>query len=389
MTTAARPSPKDVDPLALPDVLRPAIEARRTEIESQRRLPSELVATLRASGAFRIFTPREYGGFESSLTDMVTVLEAIGRIDASVVWTMWNGNLGFFAVWLRDAGVATIWDAHPDPIIVNSTRLTGSATPAENGYTLSGRWDIVTGVDAADWIALFALVPPPGGSDDSEHPEVRVFCVPRDAVTVLDTWHVGGMRGTGSNSVVVDQLFVPAEMTNDVFAPFRIDRPLYRIPAFTLASTGGAGAVLGIARAAVDEIVELAGTKVTEIGTPLGHGEHVQDAIGRAEAALRSARLLLFAATGTIDDAAAAGAPITEAMRAELRAAMSNAGEISRIVLTSMYELGGSSSLYTGNRVEQLFRDGLAGTQHGILGRAQFALAGRVRLGLDPQSPIF
>ncbi|GAA3108168.1 acyl-CoA dehydrogenase family protein [Pseudonocardia yunnanensis] len=353
MTTAAtRPSPKDVDPLALPDVLRPAIEARRTEIESQRRLPSELVATLRESGAFRFFTPREYGGFESTLSDMVTVLEAIGRIDASVAWTMWNGNLGFFAVWLHDAGAAKIWDAQPDPIIVNSIRLTGIATPAENGYVLSGRWDIVTGVDAADWIALFALVAPPDGSDDSEHPEVRVFCVPRDAVTVLDTWHVGGMRGTGSNSVVVDQLFVPAEMANDVLAPFRIDRPLYRIPAFTIASTGGAGAVLGIARAAVDEIVQLAGTKITESGTTLGHGEHVQDAIGRAEAALRSARLLLLAVAGTIDQAAAAGAPITEAMRAELRAAMSNACEISRTVLTSMYELGGSSSLYTGNRLE-------------------------------------
>jgi alkylation response protein AidB-like acyl-CoA dehydrogenase len=324
-------------------------------------LPQELVATLRASGVFRLFTPREYGGFEATLSDAVQVLEPLGRIDASVAWTVWNDNLGFFAVWLPENGVAKIWGSESNPTIVNSTRLTGSATPAENGYVLSGRWDIVTGVDAADWIVLFALVNPPGnGTDGSGHPEVRTFCVRREAVTRLDTWQVGGMRGTGSNSVVVDQLFVPAELTEDPLAPFHVDRPIYRIPAFTLASTGGAGAVLGIAAAAVDEVVELARTKSTESG-----------------------------ATGTIDEAAAAGVPVTEAMRAELRAAMSHAAATSRTVLTRMYELGGSSSLYTGNRIEQLFRDGLAGTQHGILTQAKFALAGRAWLGLDPQSPIF
>lgn len=76
-------------------------------------------------------------------------------------------------------------------------------------------------------------------------------------------------------------------------------------------------------------------------------------------------------------------------MRAELRAAMSYTADVARTVLTSTYELGGSSSLYAENRLERLFRDGFAGAQHGLLTRAQFALAGRVRLGLDPQSPIF
>jgi alkylation response protein AidB-like acyl-CoA dehydrogenase len=169
----------------------------------------------------------------------------------------------------------------------------------------------------------------------------------------------------------------------------RVDRPLFRIPPYTLGSTGVAGAVLGIAAAAVDEVVGLARTKITESGAPLGHGEHVQDAIARAEAAVRSARLLLLDAAERIDRAAAAGEPVTDVLRAELRAAMSHSADVSRTVLTSMYELGGSSALYVGNRLEQLIRDGLAGLQHGEVARDKFALAGRVRLGLDPQSPIF
>jgi alkylation response protein AidB-like acyl-CoA dehydrogenase len=370
-------------------MLRPAIESHRAELENLRKIPKKLVETLREEGMFRLYTPREYGGFEVSLTDGLRVFEALGRIDGSVAWTVWNNNMGFFAGRLPEAGAAQIWGTDADPIVVNSTRTTGNiATPSDNGFLLSGRWDIVSGVDAADWALLFAQVSPLAGTGSTEHAQVRVFFIPRSSFEVLDTWQVKGMRGTGSNSIVADEVFVPSEMTVEPSAPHHIDRPLYRIPVYSVGGSGGAAGLLGVAAAAVDEVVGLAHSKVTEGGTPLAHTEHAQDVIGRAETALRSARLLLHEASGALDQAAADGS-ISDGLRADLRAAMSHAAESSRTVLNSMHGLGGTSSLYVGNRLEQLMRDGLAGLNHGDLDQGMFALAGRLRLGGEAQISLF
>jgi alkylation response protein AidB-like acyl-CoA dehydrogenase len=395
MTSAdIHPALIDTDPIALPEMLRPAIESHRAELENLRKIPTKLVESLREAGMFRLYTPREYGGFEVSLTDGLRVFEALGRIDGSVAWTVWNNNMGFFAGRLPEAGAAQIWGSDADPIVVNSTRTTGNiATPSDNGFLLSGRWDIVSGVDAADWALLFAQVYPtnastPAGTGNPEHAQVRVFFVPRSSFEVLDTWQVEGMRGTGSNSVVADEVFVPSEMTVEPSAPHHIDRPLYRIPVYSVGASGGAAALLGVAAAAVDEVVRLAHSKVAEGGTTLAHTEHAQDVIGRAEVALRSARLLLHEASGALDQAAADGS-IGDGLRADLRAAMSHAAESSRTVLNSMHGLGGTSSLYVGNRLEQLLRDGLAGLNHGDLDQGMFALAGRLRLGGEVQTSLF
>ena len=188
------------------------------------------------------------------------VYEAFGRIDGPVAWNIWNGSLGFCAALLSEEGASTIWE-QPDPIIANSARPAGVATPVPGGYRLSGRWDIVSAIDIADWVGLFAIV---AGST----PEVRVLALPRGDFTILDTWHTTGMRGTGSKTVLVDDALVPAHLTVSPFAGSRIDRPLFRIPPFTIASTGAAPIVLGMAQAAIDEIVAIAPTKGTDNGQP-------------------------------------------------------------------------------------------------------------------------
>lgn len=366
----------------LPAAVRSAIEAGRDEADALRRLPDDLLESLHDAGAFRLFTPRELGGHEVGLVQAVTVLEELGRIDGPVAWNVWNGNIGFAAALLPEAGAARIWGAGADPMVVNSARPTGRAVPAGEGYALSGRWDLVSGIDSADWVALFGLVADP-------QPDVRVFFLPRADVTVLDTWHVTGMRGTGSKTVVLDGVIVPAELTVSPFAPSRIDRPLYRIPAFTIASCGCAAVLLGMARAAVDAVLDLAATKATDNGATLAHRAHVQAGVAGADAALRAACLLLRAAADDVDSAAAAGEPITPALRGALRAAMCHAADMSRDVLTRMYVLGSSSSLYIGNRLERVFRDGMVAAQHGLLAAAQLEPAGRILLGLDLGTPIY
>ncbi len=115
-------------------------------------------------------------------------------------------------------GVDAIWAGPADPIIANSARPAGVATPADGGYLLNGRWDIVSAIDVADWVALFALVA------SAEATSCRACFLRREHCTVLDTWHTAGMRATGSNTVVVDGAFVPETLTVSPFAP-GADRP--------------------------------------------------------------------------------------------------------------------------------------------------------------------
>jgi alkylation response protein AidB-like acyl-CoA dehydrogenase len=357
------------------------IAEHRDAAERNRRLPPALVEALRDARAFDLLTPVEYGGLELALGEVCAVLEDLGRLDGAVAWNVWNGNMGFSAALLPDSGAARIWGTGRSPVVANSARPSATAVPDGDGFRLDGRWDIVSASEIADWIALFALGP-------GDAPDVRVAYVPRADVEVLDTWSTSGMRATGSHAVVATGVRVPADLIVSPFATARIDRPLYRIPAFTLASTGAAPIVVGMAQAALDALVELAGVKRTMEGGLLGERVQLQGALGAAQTGLDAARALLREAVGAIDAAAAAGEPVDVALRARLRAAMSHATTTARETLLACYQQASSSALYADAPIERLTRDGLVACQHAILGPAALELRGRVMLGLDPATPV-
>ncbi|MBY8876100.1 acyl-CoA dehydrogenase family protein [Actinacidiphila acidipaludis] len=377
-------------PLGLPVQLAAAIEAAAERMETDRDVPEDLVRALRDAGAFRLLTPRELGGFEAPLTTVLKVYEGFGRIDASVAWLVWNANWGFLAALLDEAGIARIWGDGPEPVFANSG-MPGTAVPADGGFRLSGTWKIVSGARRADWLAMVGVVTQDGGPrlTDAGTPDVRLFVVGRDQVSIRDTWNVSGLLGSGSNDVVVENAPVPAELVARIDVPARIERPLYQgfIPALVI--PGCTAVVLGVAQAAVDETVALALSKATFTGATLARSAHTQAVVARSQAALRAARLLLLSAAAALDAAGENGEPVTLDLRADLRAAMSHAAQVSREVLVAMYELGSSSSLYRGNRVERLFRDGMVALQHANHSAGFFEAAGRVRFGIDPGMPLF
>jgi alkylation response protein AidB-like acyl-CoA dehydrogenase len=369
----------------LPSWLASAVGAAAAEIDERGEIPARLLAQLRDAGAYQLLTPTELGGFEVPLTSVLAVYEELGRLDASVAWIVWNGNWGFVGALLDPAGASQIWaGTEPGPVFANSGSP-GAAVPAAGGYLLSGEWRLVSGINAADWVVVLAVVIEGGAPRRTEAglPDVRLFAVPADQVTVAKTWNVSGMRATGSDDIRMDGGFVPEELAARFDVPARIDRPLYRgfVPALVL--PGCSAIVLGIAAAAVEEVVRLAATKAS-LGGPRAYA-----AIAEAEADLRAARLLLLAAAETLQAAGDAGSAVTAGQRAALRAAMSHAARVSRRVLVSMYELGSSSALYTGNALERQFRDGMVALQHANHSAAAFEGAGRVRLGLDPGLPLF
>ncbi|MGW6505588.1 acyl-CoA dehydrogenase family protein [Nonomuraea angiospora] len=378
------------DPLDIPAELEPAIRAAAGEMEAGRDLPEKLVRELRDSGAFRLLTPRELGGFEAPLETVLKVYEGFGRLDASVGWIVWNANWGFIGALLDEPGNARIWGSGAEPVFASSSML-GTAVPCEGGYRLSGYWKLVSGVNRADWLAAAGLIMEDGSVRLTEAgvPDVRFFALRRDQLSVKDTWHVSGLLGSGSNDVVVEDAMVPGELVARVDVPARVQRPRYQgyIPALVL--PGCSAVVLGVARTAIDETVALALSKRTATGGRLAESAHAQAVIARSEAALRAARLLLLSTARDFDLAAESAEPVTLEQRAALRAAMSHAAQVSRDVLAAMYELGSSASIYQGNAVERLFRDGMVALQHHNHSAGLFEAAGRVRFGIDPGLPVF
>jgi alkylation response protein AidB-like acyl-CoA dehydrogenase len=367
----------------LPELLRPAIEKHRDAAEDLGQVPAELVAELRNLGAFRLFAPRELSGFEAPAAEVFDFYTRVGRIDGPTAWLLWNFNLGFLTGWLPEQAVERLWDGGSDPLTANSGQP-GALTPVDGGYLLSGQWKIVSGAHTAEWFLL-------AGLDVTAEPGLaglRFGMVPRSAVTVLDTWEVAGMRASDSNSVSADAVFVPAVMTIGLFAAPRLDRPLYRLPMVNLLFPGCAAVLIGMAQAAIDELVAIAPTKTGFDGVPLAAKDSVQVAVGRAMSQVAAARGLLVDTQRELDRAAAEGRATTDAQRAAVRGAICHVTETSRAVFTSMYELGSSEPLYRSSRLGRIFRDGMAAAQAANLSTTQWTIPGRLALGQPAEWPF-
>ncbi|MGB3484634.1 MAG: acyl-CoA dehydrogenase family protein [Mycobacterium sp.] len=379
-----------VDPVLLSEALRPVIESTALERELRSAAPRRLRDALRDAGAFRMLTPREYGGSETPLTTVLGVYEGLGRLDASTGLIVWNANFGFIGALLSDTGARKIFSSAQEPILANSGRA-GTAEIVSGGYQLSGEFPIVTGVESADWLVVCAIVTRGGDPCLVDGvPDLRLCAVRSGDFTVEQTWNVNAMRGTGSHNVTIHDVFIPADLvTPPLPEPPRINRPLYRGFIPTLVFAGCTAVTLGVAKSAVDEFTSLAELTTSSKGGLRADDMHCQYTIAKADTAIAAARLLLFDTAGALQIAAQRGDEVTVQQRAAFRAAMCHAAEVSREALVAIYEAAGSSALYRDNPIERMFRDGMAALQHANHSRRFLVAAGRVHLGREPGLPLF
>ena len=165
---------------------------------------------------------------------------------------MWNGNVNWTTAQLPQEVARTIF-ADADVILANSTRPSGQAVVEEGGYRVSGRWSLVSGCQLSAWLILMCMVQKDGKPSltPSGAPESRFMLCPTADCEIIDTWTVGGLRGTGSHDVVARNLFVPARYASFFTDPVVLPGPRYQFP-FTSRVTSGVGAIaLGIARSAI------------------------------------------------------------------------------------------------------------------------------------------
>jgi alkylation response protein AidB-like acyl-CoA dehydrogenase len=377
--------------------LAPQIAARAADIERARRLPADLLDELVRAGCFRFLLPAGGDGEGGSLPDGMRVIETLSRADASVGWTVMIGA----GSWCDIAGLPReTFDAlygGGDAVTAGAFAPSGTATPVDGGYRISGRWAFVSGCQHATVIYGNAIELPgagvaagPGGPEDGP-PRMRTAVFSPDEIEIEDTWDVSGLRGTGSHHVRADDVLVPAARTLATMEdPPCIDAPLLRIPVPTLYAPPLASVALGIARGALDDILALAEHKVPLLdhGTLAGSVPFQVD-LAMADTRLRAASALVYEHADELWAHGVEARPISPKMRARARAAAVWATGQAVEVVTTAYRAGGGSSLYAGSPLQRRLRDVNALAQHFLVKPATLATAGAVLAGQDVDLTVF
>jgi alkylation response protein AidB-like acyl-CoA dehydrogenase len=372
--------------------LAPTIRERAQEIERARRLPADLAATLAQAGVFRIMLPRSLGGLELGAADALRVIEAVGEADASTGWCVMIAATSSLSAAYLPMEAARRIHATPTTITGGVFAPMGKARAEGDGYRLSGRWQWASGSANCAWLAGGSAILEdgkprllPNGALDS-----RMLFFPASAATLIDSWHTSGLCGTGSGEMQVDDIAVPREYSVSLITDLpREQGPLYRFPVFGLLALGIAAVMLGNARAAVADLVELAGAKRPQASSrTLAERAAAQAELAQAEARLRGARAFYYEALGEAWAKVCAGDPLDTAARASLRLAATHAVRTCADVARAMHDLGGGSSVFLSSALQRRFRDAHVGTQHMMVSPATWELTGRVLMGLPTDASV-
>ena len=366
--------------------LAPIVAANRDSSEADRRLAPAIVDGIRTAGLQRLTLTRENGGLEIPLLTALQIYEQLAGYDASLGWIVWNNALPcLFSRFLPPATRAKVF-ADPDWLHASSTRPSGRAVEEVRGYRLSGRWSLVSGCELAEWIPLTGLVPAAAG--DAQ--EMRYFFVHRTELEILDTWHVGGLRGTGSHDVVVDNLLVPEARSISPSDPSTASGPYGCMPIIATLSLGMAAQFLGIGSAALAATEQLATSRVTATPVPdMRDRPEVQIAVAGCDAALNAARTHLHTQATRLWNHAEMRHPFQPADIAPAFAASWHAVCTATAAVDELYSLSGTAAIYQDNPLERLSRDLRVMRQHVLTQPLWPEQAGRVRLGLPVDNPLY
>jgi alkylation response protein AidB-like acyl-CoA dehydrogenase len=380
-----------VDCVANARALAPLIAAAAPRIDAGRELPPDLVDALHAARLYRMLVPRSLGGEEISPVAFMATVEEIAKADASTAWCIAQTSVcSTIAKSLPLAIAEEIFKKNPRGVLAwGPTHSSAKAVAEKNGYRVTGVWPFASGSRQATWLAAHCRIYEPDGEPrrgaDGE-PLERTMVVPRDQATIKDVWHVIGLRGTGSDTYSLTDLFVPEERSIDYHAldpaGWRERGPLYSFTIYQLFGSAFPAIALGIARATLDAFIKLAQTKTPAHGTSLLRDSAViQSQVGVAESQLTAARVFFFATWEEIWQTAQQRA-LSLDQRARLRMASINASQQARQVVDTAYLAAGALAVLESNPFERRFRDMHAVSQQAQSQFSIFETIGRHFLGL-------
>ncbi|WP_375404435.1 hypothetical protein [uncultured Sphingomonas sp.] len=374
--------------LARVEALRPLIADNARKAELLRHPVDEVWAAIRATGIFYLFVPKKYGGMEAGGLQALT--DAVVSIGESCTSTAWCTCFSIYHQWtmmqFTEKFQQEIWGELPYFTSAGSGGPTGTATRVEGGFRLSGRWKWASGVMHAEWINTAAMV------EEDGRMTPYFFFVPVTDATILDTWYVDGMVGTGSHDYTIDDIFVPEhrsiEMGKLTSGQLHHDNPFYRMPmapafALTVLAPG-----LGAARGAVARYRERLKTSGPGGGPT---DKQIQLAtLGTAETQVQVAELITREATRELEHLGGQDTPMTLEDRVRLRTRYAYALDLCRTALRALNDEGGSSAHYLSNPAQRATRDVTTLSTHAIVDKSPtMELQGRISVGLPSNAPWF
>jgi alkylation response protein AidB-like acyl-CoA dehydrogenase len=370
--------------------MRDLVRTEAAESERLRTLSPLIVEEMWACGLMSAFNPKEAGGVEPSFPEMIDTWIEMAWQDGSFGWIGIANLPSTFAAatYLPDQGFAEVFTGDDSRITIGGQYFpNGQGSAVDGGFRLSGAWNFGSGTGHSAYIGA-GFFPMENGEMrwvSEGIPDMRVAFLPRDEVTFTDGWHVQGLKGTGSYDYNVVDVFVPEHRTIPLFTrePVRGSSAASRMGLMPVTAAGHASFALGVAKSMLDDVEELAATKVrmSDMAT-LASRQTFQKGLAHHVAAWRAARLLVLDAFGLAEAAVDSGDDLTPRLRADMRLAAVYATDTARAAAEWAHLAAGTTAIREGSRLERAFRDIYTGTQHAFISEKVAMDVAQIWLGL-------
>ena len=371
--------------------IRPILLQNADETDRLRRLPDANVQALKQSGLCRLMVPRRFGGYETSIRTYIEAMAEVGRGCGSTAWTASLINVcAWLAALFPERAQREVWGSDVDTWVAGSLAPRGEARPVEGGWQVSGHWPWASGCLHAQWAACGIHM----NNERGEMSNLGLSLMPIADLTIEDTWHMAGMKGTGSNTIHANNVFVPEHRFLPYPAAFQgkyrteyTDEATYRVAFVPVTILILVGSQLGVAQAALDHAIGNARKR----GVTHTHFEKQAESTGFqimvAEAAMKieSAYLHALRAADDLDRDAGNSVHPDLTARARVRADAALVAKYCREAVDLLVSAHGTSSLADSNRLQRLWRDIHVASHHAITEwQVNLEIYGKALLGVEP-----
>ena len=383
MTNACSPSPSAT---AAPpgqsalDLLLTDIRSRRKEFMAQRFISPDVIERFKQIGVYRALVPKAFGGDEKSPRAFCELVEAIAEADGSAGWVASFGMGVTYLAALPPEAFAEVYAHTPDIVFAGGIFPPQKAPLIDGHYEVSGRWSWSSGCMGADYIGV-GIAPQEG--DKAGLPRMAVM--PQAKARIDMTWDVSGLQGTGSHDLVVDRVRVPANWTFVRGSRSPRSEPMFRYPGLSFAAQVLSVVGLGIARASIEALRDMASGRVSVTGAPrLADRPQVQITVAQAEAQVRAARAFFYEAIDDAWDNLLQGDEVSAEQTSRLRLSSTHAARTAADVCRAIQMQTGMTGVENDCPISQQVRDAQVLTQHAFMGDITYQNAGAMFFGRKP-----
>jgi 3-hydroxy-9,10-secoandrosta-1,3,5(10)-triene-9,17-dione monooxygenase len=352
--------------------LQPTLQERAAGAAELRRLPNETIADFQEAGFFRMLQPSKWGGYEMDPQAFFDVQMAIAAACPSSAWVLGvvavhSWQLALFA----EQAQIDVWGKDRSVLISSSYAPTGKVTRVEGGYKINGRWSFSSGCDHCQWVFLGGFVPPAEG--ENRPPDMRTFLVPRADYKIDDTWHVAGLKATGSKDVVCEDVFVPEHHTHRLMDGFTRKSPgnavnpapLFKLPFGQIFTRSVSTSAIGIAQGALDAYTSVAAKRVAAgDGAKVAEDPSAQLVAAEAAALIDEAKVVLRRNFDEMMNAARTGVELPLERRVKFRYDSSRAVAKCVEAVDGLFTASGGRAIFLNSPMLRYFMDVHAARAH-------------------------